>query len=182
MALKSIVFKAELQIADMDRNYYHTHSITIAKHPSETNERMMARVISFILHASQHLSFANGLTNSDEPDLWAKDLSGSIALWIMVGLPDKKQIKKACSRSEQVYIYTYNGAAADVWWASLAQGDKFTNLTVCNIPLASIEALAGLVQRTMKIQCSIQDGIMWLTSMGTSLEINVVCLKSSKNN
>lgn len=177
MALKSTIFKAELQIADMDRNYYQTHLVTVARHPSETDERMMMRILAFMLNASDSLAFANGLTTNDEPDLWDKDLTGSIALWIMVGLPDEKLIKKACGRSNKVIIYSYGGSAADIWWSSMSQGRKFANLSVVNITQAQSASLASLAERSMKIQATIQDGIIWLSSGSTSLEINQNMLK-----
>lgn len=173
MALKSTVFKVEVQIADMDRNYYHTHVVTIARHPSETDERMMIRMLAFVLHASDSLAFANGLTSSDEPDLWEKDLTGSIVLWIMVGRPDEKQIKKACSRSERVVIYSYGISPVDVWWSSIGQSERFNNLTVMNVPMPVCQALADLVERSMKVHCTIQDGVVWLSTPNATVEINL---------
>ena len=104
MALKATIFKAELQIADMDRNYYHDHALTIARHPSETDERMMVRLLAYALHADETLSFGKGLSTDDEPDLWQKDLTGAIELWIDVGQPDEKRIRKACGRARQVFV------------------------------------------------------------------------------
>ncbi len=179
MALPSIVFKAELQISDMDRNFYETKVITVARHPSETDERMMVRILAFAMNASDSLSFANGLTSNDEPDLWEKDFSGAIALWIMVGLPDEKQIKKACSRAEQVIIYCYGGSAVNLWWSGLTT-DKFNNLSVFNVPPAVTQALAHAVERSMKIQCTVQDGTLWWSSKDASLEIEFEIIKKPK--
>lgn len=177
MALKSTIFRAELQIANMDRNYYQSHSVTVARHPSETDERMMMRILAFILHASEHLSFANGLSTPDEPDLWEKDLTGSIVLWIMVGLPDEKTIKRACGRSKSVIVYSFGGSAADLWWSSLSQSLKSANVSVINIDQASSAALAALAERTMKIQATIQDGIIWLSCANVTIEISPNVLK-----
>ena len=88
MAIKSTIFKIDLQITDLDRNYYQTHALTIARHPSETDERMIVRVIAFALHAHASLEFGKGLSAEDEPDLWRRDLTGTIEQWIEVGLPD----------------------------------------------------------------------------------------------
>src|SRR5512147_3279852 len=105
MALKSTIFKAELQISDMDRNYYGSHSLTIARHPSETDERMMVRLLAFALHANEGLAFGRGLSTDDEPDLWQRDLTGAIRLWIDVGLPDEKLLRRACGRADEVVVY-----------------------------------------------------------------------------
>ena len=118
MALKATIFKAGLQIADMGRNYYHDHALTLARHPSETSERMMVRLLAFALNASETLTFGKGLSTDDEPDLWQKDLTGAIDLWIDVGLPDEKSIRKACGRAAQVRIYSYGGRNAELWWSA----------------------------------------------------------------
>lgn len=115
MALKSTIYKASLQIADMDRNYYHDHMLTIAKHPSETDERMMLRILVFALNAHDDLVFTKGLSTDNEPDLWQKKLNGDIERWIDLGQPDEKRIRKACGLSNQVLIYCYSGSSADIW-------------------------------------------------------------------
>lgn len=176
MALPSTVFKADLQIADTHRHYYDNHSLTFTRHPSETNERLMVRLLAFALNASQGLVFAQGLTDSDEPDLWEKDATGAIINWIFVGLPDEKKIKKACSRSEKVIIYAYGGSTVGIWHAGL-NIDKFSNLSIWNVPPTDSQALVNTVERSMKIQCSIDDSTVWWSSLNTTIEINLARLK-----
>ena len=180
MAQKSTVYKADLQIVDMDRGYYENHSLTVAQHPSETDERMMMRILAFGLHASDALSFANGLSVSDEPDLWEKDLTGAIALWVIVGLPDERAIKKACGRASQVVAYSY-GHAAKVWATTLKSGNKFDNLTVWNIPENASLVMAKLVERNMKIQLTKQDGVIWILSKDETIEFKLESVKSQGN-
>jgi len=98
MAIKSTIFKAEIQITDMDRNYYNDHALTIARHPSENDERMMLRILTFALNGSDSMAFSKGLSSEDEPDLWQKNLSDEIELWIDLGQPDEKRIRRACGR------------------------------------------------------------------------------------
>lgn len=159
MALKATIFKATLQIADMDRHYYADHHLTIARHPSEMDERMMIRLLAFALNASEVLEFTRGLSTDDEPELWEKTLTGDIELWIELGLPDEDRVRKACNRAEQVMIYTYGGRAVPVWWEKhhnkLA---RHRNLTIVNLPPEGTEALADLAERTMSVQVTIQDG------------------------
>lgn len=163
MALTSTIYKAELQISDMDRNYYHDHSLTIARHPSETDERMMVRVLVFALHAHEALSFANKLIDEDEADLWRKDLTGAIDLWIEVGQPVEKRIRRACGRAKHVAIYCYSGQSADIWWTQASAGiERFKNLTVIKLPAGPIQALGKLARRNMQVQCTIQDGQIWI--------------------
>ena len=179
MAIKSTIFKAELQIADMDRNYYHDHALTIAQHPSETDERMMVRVLAFALHADEALSFGKGLSTDDEPDLWQKDLTGSIELWIDVGLPDEKLIRKACGRARQVVVYTYGGRGADIWWnQNGSKLERLNNLTVINLPETTSQALAKLVQRTMLLQCTIQDREIWIADNNDRIQVELATLKT----
>lgn len=162
MALKSTIFKADLQISDMDRHYYQQHALTIARHPSETDERMMIRVLAFALNASEALAFGKGLSDTDEPDLWQKDLTGAIELWIEVGQPDDRAILKACGRAEQVLVYSYS-STSNIWWNQTgSRVDRAKNLKVINIPAEASQALAALAQRTMQLQCTIQDGQIWL--------------------
>lgn len=159
MAPKATIFKAELQIADMDRNYYQNHTLTIARHPSETDERMMVRLLAFALYADEALAFGRGLSTRDEPDLWLRDLTGAIDLWIDVGQPDARGIRRACSRAKRVVVLCYGGRAADLWWLQQrAALERLKNLSLFALPAAGTRALAHLAARTMQLQCNIQEG------------------------
>lgn len=163
MALSATVFKAELNIADMDRQYYGDHAVTIARHPSETDERMMVRLLAFALNASEELQFTRGLSADDEPDLWEKSLSDEIVTWIDVGLPDAKRIRKACNRAQHVIIYTYGGRAAQLWWERTANDvRRFSKLRVVNLPQDATRQLTELANRTMRLQFTVQDGQVWV--------------------
>ena len=183
MAIKATVFKANLQIADMERHYYQNHSLTLARHPSETDERMMVRLLAFALHAHEYLEFGQGMTDDDEADLWQKDLTGAIELWIDVGIPDEKLIRKACGRANQVVVYSYGGRIANMWFTqNTNQFDRQKNLTVINLSVESTRELAQLAQRTMQLQCTIQDGQVWLSDGTQSVTIERNILKSSETN
>ena len=172
MATKATIFKADLQIVDMDRNYYQEHALTLARHPSETDERMMLRILAFARHASDTLTFTRGLSSSDEPDLWQKDLTGAIEYWIELGQPDEKRLRKACGRSQQVLVYCYSGNSAGIWWqqnsAALAH---IKNLAVLNIPAEKSKALAQLAQRNMQLQATLQDGDIWIADNESNVEV-----------
>lgn len=179
MALKATIFKADLQIADMDRNYYRDHALTIARHPSETDERMMVRILAFALHADESLSFGKGLSADDEPDLWRKDLTGAIETWIDVGLPDEKLIRRACGRARRVFVYSYGGRGADIWWnQNGGKLERLDNLTVINLPEAASRAVAKLAQRNMQLQCTIQDGQIWVAGKDGPVQADLTLLKS----
>lgn len=172
MALKSTIFKADLQISDMDRGYYANHSLTLARHPSETDERMMIRLLAFAMFADEGLSFCKGLSSDDEPDLWQRDLTGAIENWIELGLPDERRLRQASGRASRVTLLTYGGRAVDVWWQkNRAACLKLPSLTVLRIPDDAAEALTAMAVRTMHIQCSVQDGEYWLSDGERSAHI-----------
>jgi uncharacterized protein YaeQ len=178
VALKATIFKADVQIADMDRHYYHGHDLTIARHPSETDERMMVRLLAFSLNAHNALTFGKGLSTDCEPDLWQRDLTGAVELWIDVGQPEERDIRKACGRAAQVIVYSYGGRAADLWWRqNRARLGPIRNLTVIDLPSAATQSLTKLARRTMRLQCTIQDGVIWLADDNHHVEVNPVTLK-----
>ena len=159
MALKATVFKATLNIADMDRHYYADHQLTIARHPSETDERMMVRILAFALNASDSLAFTRGLSTDDEPDLWCKHLTGDIEHWIEVGLPEEDRIRKACNRADRVTLYVYGGRAMPVWWDKHQNRlDRFGHLEVIALAEEDTDALGKLASRSMTLQVNTQDG------------------------
>jgi uncharacterized protein YaeQ len=179
MALKATIFKANLHIADMGRNYYAEHALTVARHPSETDERMMARILAFALNADEQLAFGKGLSDTDEPDLWRKDLTGAIAHWIEVGQPDDKRLLRACGRATRVTVYAY-GSRADTWWKAIADKlERAKNLTVWRIPAEASQALAGLAARGMQLQCTVQDGQIWLSDAATTVQLELTALQTA---
>lgn len=179
MAINATVFKASLQIADMDRHYYADHALTLARHPSETDERMMVRLLAFALYADTGLSFGKGLSSDDEPDLWQKDLTGAIERWIEVGLPDERVLRKACGRAAEVVVVSY-GRAAQIWWdENRNKFQRLDNLTVLNLDSETTQALAVLASRTMRLQYSIQEGHIMMTSEAGMIEIEPAAWQGS---
>ncbi len=165
MALKSTIYKAELQIADMDRHYYADHALTVARHPSETDERMMVRIAAFAMFAHERLEFCKGLSDTDEPDLWQKDLTGAIDAWIDVGQPDERRIAKAAGRAAQVTVIAYGGRTSDIWWQGVrGKVERLRNVQVLSLADGVAAALGQFAERTMRLQCTVQDGAAWLSS------------------
>lgn len=180
MALKATIYKADIQIADLERHYYQDHALTIARHPSETDERMMVRLLAFAHRAHEALEFGKGLSEAEEPDLWQRDLTGAVEHWIEVGLPDERRILKACGRAAQVTVYAYGGRAADLWWGQV--GPKLTrpaNLTVFSLPYDATQSLAKLARRTMRLQATIQEGQVLVTSEDGSVSVDLQVLRGT---
>lgn len=179
MALKATIFKADLQIADMDRGYYQGHALTLARHPSETDERMMVRLLAFALFACERLEFGRGLSAEDEPALWQKDLTGAIDLWIEVGLPDERDIRRACGRANRVVVLCYGGRGADIWWGqNRGKLERLRNLAVISLTPECTQGLATLANRGMQLQCTIQDGQAWLTDGNSTVHIEPANLQT----
>ncbi len=175
MALNATIHKVELQISDMDRNYYATHALTLARHPSETEERLMVRLLAFALYASERLEFGKGLSDEDEPALWRKAYTDEIELWIDVGHPDETRIRKACGRSRQVVVINYGGHVAELWWNKVGAAlVRHKNLTVLDIPVSTVADLVALLQRGMRLQCLIQDGELQLLSDADAVAVDPV--------
>ncbi len=164
MALKATIFKVEIQIADMDRNHYQDYPLTIARHPSETDERMLLRMVAFALNADERLGFGKGISTDEEPDLWQKSLSDEIELWIELGQPDEKRLRKACGRAHRVIVYPYAERSAAIWWQqNESDYRRFQNLSVIKLTNLSDVAMGDLVQKNMALSCTIQEGQVWLS-------------------
>ncbi len=158
MAQKATIYKVELSVSDMDRHYYETHKLTVAKHPSETDERLMVRLLAFALNANEQLELTKGLSTDDEPDIWQKSLSGELDLWVALGLPSEKVIRQSCGKAKEVIVYSY-GRTAEVWWDKIKNSTtRFDNLQVVNFSESETLELAELASRSMKLQVNIQDG------------------------
>ena len=159
MAQNATIYKVELSVSDMDRHYYETHKLTVAKHPSETDERLMVRLLAFALNASDQLELTKGLSTDDEPDIWHKSLSDEIELWVALGLPSEKIMRQSCGKASKMIIYAYGGRTAEMWWEKIKNSTtRFDNLQVTNLAETDTHNLAKLASRSMKLQVNIQDG------------------------
>lgn len=159
MAQKATIYKAELSVSDMDRHYYETHNLTIAKHPSETDDRLMLRLIAFALNANEQLEFTKGISTDDEPDIWQKSLSGELELWVALGLPSEKIVRQSCGKADEVIIYCYGGRTAEMWWDKIQNSTtRFDNLQVINFSENDVSELGKQASRSMRMQVNIQDG------------------------
>ncbi|MDQ7988088.1 MAG: YaeQ family protein [Candidatus Dactylopiibacterium sp.] len=176
MALRSTVFKAEVGVADLDRHYYQDHALVLARHPSETDERMMVRLLAFALNASETLEFGRGISSEDEPALWERDLTGAVRHWLEVGQPDERLLRRACGRADRVSVYAY-GRGLDQWWQQNAAAlDRLDKLVVWRLEGAVCQAMAALAERGMRLQFTIQDGQTLLAADAQTLLIEPVRL------
>jgi len=176
VALKATIFKAQLQVSDLDRNYYGEHALTLARHPSETDERMMVRMLAFALNAHEHLQFGKGLSDTEEPDLWQKDLTGRIVHWIDVGQPDEKRLLRASGKADRVTVYAY-GRGSETWWdASAARLARAKNLAVWRVPPEASASVGKLAERTMALQFTAQEGQLWFSSAIASAQLELARL------
>jgi uncharacterized protein YaeQ len=176
MALKATIFKARLELADMDRQIYSDHDLILARHPSETDERMLIRLLAFALNVPVNndrgaLDFGKDMWDADEPGLWQRDLTGQIAHWIEVGQPDEKRLLRTSSRSSRVSVYSFS-SSTPIWWAAMANKlTRVRNLTVWQVPPGQSAALAALAQRSMQLNVTVQDGAIWIGDGERSVEV-----------
>ncbi len=181
MALKAIIYRASVSFSDLDRNVYSDHSLTIARHPSETEERMMVRLLAFVLNAPETndlgaLEFGKDLWEADEPALFRQDLTGLPMHWIDLGQPDEKRLVRACGRVRQVSVYSFS-SATPTWWAGVAaKMARVSNLTVWQLPAEQTQALAALAGRSMDLQITLQEGVLFVGEGDRSVEITPVRL------
>lgn len=176
MAQNATIYKVELSVSDMDRHYYETYKLTVAKHPSETDERLMVRIIAFALNAHDNLEMTKGISTEGEPDIWQKSLSGELEVWVALGLPTEKVMRQSCSKPDRVIVYLYGGRTAEIWWEKIkASTARFENLQESCFSEKDTAKLAKLVSRTMKIQTNIQDGDVMI-GIGDEI-VNLTSLK-----
>ena len=183
MAIKSTIFKANLQIADIDHSYYADHALTLARHPSETDERMMVRLVALALNAHKlhtvlggdgMLAFGEGLSNPDDPDIHLRDYTGQTRMWVEVGQPEDKPLIKACGKADEVLLYCFNHAA-EVWWRGMeAKLARPKNLSVFRVPTVASQALIGLAQRSMQLQATVQEGVLTLGDAQRTVDVECV--------
>lgn len=179
MAQKATIYKVELSVSDMDRHYYETHKLTVAKHPSETDERLMVRILAFALNAHEQLEMTKGLSTDDEPDIWQKSLSGELELWVALGLPSEKVVRQSCGKADEVIIYCY-GSTAQMWWEKIKNStSRFDNLSVINFPEKETSQLEKLANRSMKLQVNIQDSDVMVSVDGSIVYVTPVKWKTA---
>lgn len=182
MALKATIYKAQLQIADMDRHLYADHAVTIARHPSETDERMMVRLLAFALNVAPddqagQLEFAKDLWDVDEAALWHRDYTDALQHWIDIGQPDDKRLMRAAGRAARVSVYSH-ASSTPIWWKALeTKITRADHIRIWQIEAEQSQALARLAERSMQLQCTVQDGSVWLGNGKDTVEITPVRLK-----
>lgn len=179
MAIKSTIYKVELSVSDMDRHYYETHKLTIAKHPSETDERLMLRILAFALNAHEQLEMTKGISTDEEPDIWQKSLSGELELWVALGLPTEKNVRQSCGKAKQVIVYCY-GNTAESWWDKIKNSTtRFDKLQVVNFSEKDTKSLGELASRSMKLQVNIQDREVMVSVDDSIVYVNPAKWKST---
>jgi uncharacterized protein YaeQ len=179
MALRSTIYKVDLEVSNLDRQVFDSRSLALARHPSETAERLMVRLLAYALHLDEGLAFGRGLSNEDEAAIWRHDLDCRLRLWIDVGLPDERALRRASGRADAVVLYTYGGRAAAQWWEQNEEAlRRLTNLTVIELAQDFTLALAELAARNLRAQLTVQDGDLWFSAGDRTLHASLGVRKS----
>ena len=174
MALSATIFKAQLDLSDLNRNVYESYKLTLARHPSENDQRMMLRLLAFALFADEQLAFTKGISTTEEPDLWIKNYSDEIELWIDLGLPDEKRIRQAHSQAKNVIIFAYGDRSIVTWRQQLdASIKRFPALKIFHVSDDDLKQLSALADKNMQLHCSIQDDEIFIGNDAQNLQIKV---------
>ncbi|WP_289031077.1 YaeQ family protein [uncultured Paraglaciecola sp.] len=185
MALKPTIYKFNISISDFNHDYYDSVSLTIALHPSETHERMMARVLAFCFNlykdSASLMTFTKGLSAIEEPDIWIKELDDQISLWVDVGEPSFDRIKKSCRLAKQSYVYSFNSKSA-VWWKQIQPQFQTLPVTVVSFDWDKIQNISKKLSRTMELSISINDESAFVATKDTQDEVTWHVLQDYSNN
>jgi len=174
MALSSTIFKVQLDLSDLNRNHYKSYKLTLARHPSENDQRMMLRLLAFALYADEQLAFTKGISTTDEPDLWLKNYSGEIELWIELGQPDEKRIRQAHALAKNVVIFSYGDRSQVTWRQQLdASSKRFPSLKIFHISDHNLKQLASLADKNMHLHCSIQDDEVFIGNNTQNIQLKI---------
>jgi uncharacterized protein YaeQ len=180
MALKPTIYKAQIELADSDRNCFEELSLTLARHPSETLERMAARLLAYCLNCTRGLEFTRGISTADEPDVWEHSDHGEIAHWIEVGQPEAARLRKACGRARRVSVYAF-AKSADTWWK--LNGESITalpRLRVWQFDWHEIQAAAALLERTVQLNISVVGGTLYVDNGSASASVELRLLHETE--
>jgi len=176
MAAPSTIYRVSIQLADVDHNRYENLRLTAAQHPSETPERLVARLLAYALSYCEGLSFRSGVSCGDEPDVWLKDLTGRFLKWIEVGLPDPERLRKATRQSPEVLVFAY-GPARHRWENQhLAALNNFSGLQIFGLDFDFLRQICARLERVIDWNLTVTEGILYLTLADTTLESPLSCL------
>lgn len=177
MALKPTIYKFRISLSDTNRDLYDSTQLTVAQHPSETVERMMARIMAYCVKWQPNLALTKGLSTTDEPDLWVKSLDDQIELWVDIGEPSLDRVKKACRLAKQVDIFSFN-SKSDVWWEQTKNKAHQYSASFYRFDSQAIEALAQVVARTMDLSVMITGDSLFVDCEQGSFEVQLTTLQS----
>ncbi|MEL7290409.1 MAG: YaeQ family protein [Pseudomonadota bacterium] len=177
MALKPTIYKFRISLSDTNRDLYDSTQLTVAQHPSETVERMMARIMAYCVKWQPNLALTKGLSTTDEPDLWVKSLDDQIELWVDIGEPSLDRVKKACRLAKQVDIFSFN-SKSDVWWDQTKNKARQYSASFYRFDSQAIGALAQVVARTMDLSVIITGDSLFVDCEQGSFEVQLTTLQS----
>jgi len=169
MALPSTIYRANLQLSDIDRGVYETIQTTVARHPSETEERLVARLLALALFHEEGLQFTRGICVGDEPDLWSKSPDGRVIAWIEVGLPEAERLIKAARHAKRVALLACGNALPNWEKLQLPKLANVTNLCIATVDPAFLKRLISLIERNLTWEITITEGMLYLQTAGESL-------------
>ena len=163
MAQPAIIYRVNIQLSDVDRNLYQKLQTTVARHPSETPERLIARVLAYAVRFDPELAFTKGISAGDEPDLWIKGPDGRVTTWIEVGQPDPERLLKASRHAGRVILFAYGPTRFRWENQHLSRLSAISNLTVLGIEYDFLSQIVARLQRAVNWELTITEGNLYLS-------------------
>jgi uncharacterized protein YaeQ len=180
MALKATIFKAKISLSNLNIHFYDELTLTIARHPSENNLRMMSRILAYLLTAQEGPVFTKGISSDTEPDIWIVNHDGSVDHWIELGHLDERRIRQSSSKAKKVSIFSYQGNQSLSWFSSIENGlSRFNNLNIIHFSFPENQNIEDFAERGMNFSCNIEDDEMWLSTEQDRICVQFQYLKKS---
>src|SRR5262245_16459416 len=163
MALSATIYNIDVELADVDRNTYETFALRLARHPSESEEYFVTRLLAYCLEYTEGIQFSNGISDPDEPTISVRDLTGAIKVWIEIGAPDAARVHKASKASPRVAIYTHRDVGQLLKQWSGERIHRVESIELYSFDRTLISTFAAKLDRRMAITLSRTDGHLYVS-------------------
>lgn len=177
MAKGSRIYKVKLFISDIDRNCYEQLELTVAQHPSESDERLLARLLAFGLEYESGLAFGGGVSSTDQAPIWLRNDYEEVQHWIEIGQPDPDRLAKLNKRQPRLTLYTY-GANAHRWWHQHSPNlSKLQRLKAVQLDYDALQTLVSAMTSGFELQLNRQDEVLYLGLNDQQAEMQLAFLQ-----
>src|SRR5678815_129529 len=163
MALTATIYNFEIELADSDRGVYESLALRVARHPSESEEYLVTRLVAYLLEYAEGIDFSRGVSEPDEPAVFVRDLTGAITTWIDIGTPDAARLHKASKAAGRVAVYTHKEPAQFLKQLAGERIHRAEALELYAIDRALVSALVERLERRVAFSLSVTDRELYLS-------------------